>query len=100
MVKSKFSLWYILIIIFVILIIVGAYKNLSNHQKKEIDVVNNKILESATKCYLKGDCTDEIKLKDLYDKEYLETIIDPITKENMDENLCIKFDEGKAIFCK
>ncbi len=99
MVKKKINFWYIFIGLIIIILIVAFYKNINNHHKQEYKVVNKKILESAKKCYLKGDCTGEITLKDLYDKKYLETQIDPVTKENMKENICIKYDNNEAKFC-
>ena len=84
----------------IVLVVIAAFKNLNNHHEKEYRVVNSKILESAKDCYLKDDCAGEIALKDLYDKGYLEVQVDPVTKENMDENLCIKFEDKEAVFCK
>lgn len=97
--RKKFSIFYIIVGILIIFLIIGAYKNLNDHHDKEYLVVNNKILESAKECYLKKDCTGEITLKDLYSKGYLETQINPVTKENMNENLCIKYENGETFFC-
>lgn len=97
--EKKISFWYFLIGILIILIVMGAIKNLTNHHEKEYRVVNSKILESAKDCYLKKECEGEITLKDLYDKGYLEVQIDPVTKENMDEKICIKYEENETLFC-
>ena len=98
--KKIINYWYLLTIILVILVVIAGFKNLNNHHEKEYLVVNNKILESARQCYLKEECSGEITLKELYDKGYLETQIDPLTKENMDENICLKYEDNKALFCK
>lgn len=100
MAKKKFNFWYLLIIIILIFIVIAAYKNLNNHHEKEYRVLNSRILETARECYLKKDCEGEIILKDLYEKKYLNLQIDPKTKENMNENICIKFDGKEAIFCE
>ena len=41
------------------------------------------------------------ELKTLQDrKEYLDKLIDPITKEDYDDSICIKYENNNAIFCK
>ena len=98
--KKKINYLYIIIGILLILLTLGGVKTLKNHHEKEYLVINNKILEKSKECYLKKECDGEITLKDLYDKGYLDTQFDPITKEQMDQNTCIKFENNKASFCK
>jgi len=99
MVKKKINIWYLVILLIIIILIIGIYKAINEHQEKEYLVVNNKILESAKECYLKGDCEGEITLKYLYEKEYLVVQVDPVTKENINEDMCITFKEDTAVFC-
>ncbi len=99
MVKKKINFLFIIISALIVLFIAGAIKTLNNHHEKEYLVVNSKILQKAKECYLKGDCTGEITLKDLYDKKYLDIQIDPVTKENMNDNTCIKYENDEALFC-
>ena len=99
MVKKKINWGYLFIIILIILLLVGAYKNLNNHYDKEYLVINKKILESASKCYLDNVCKDDITIKDLYDNNYLEKQIDPKTKENINDNRCITYANNEAKFC-
>lgn len=82
-----------------VLLIISAYKNLNDHHEKEYLVVHNKIKEAAKNCYLDGKCKGKITLKDLYDKEYLEIQIDPVTKENMNEKICIEYTNKEVKFC-
>ncbi len=99
--KKKTNLMIIFVAFFiVILFILAAYKNMNSHYEKELLVVNNKILESAKNCYLEKKCEGEITLKDLYDKKYIEKQIDPRTKTDYNENVCIKWENKKAVFCK
>lgn len=99
--KKKSNLIVLLACATIISVIGGFIRNLNNHNEKAMLVVNSKILETATKCYLEEKCKDEITLNDLYEKEYLtEELINPLTKENMDKNMCIKFGEVEAVFCK
>ncbi len=97
--KKKVSIWYLVLALLIVLIIIGAKKSLDNHHGKEYLVVHSRILESAKKCYLDEKCEGEITLKDLYDKGYLEVQVDPATKENMNEKLCIKYEKERAVFC-
>ena len=99
MVKKKNNYLIFLIALVIILIFTSGIKNLKNHYNKEYLVVNNRILESAKECFIKKDCEGNIKLKDLYDKNYLEIQVDPSTKENMDDNICITYNKDEAIFC-
>lgn len=82
-----------------LLLIIAAYKNLNNHHEKEYLVVHNKIKEAAKKCYLDEKCEGKITLKDLYDKKYLEPLVDPVTKENMNEKICIEYNKQEVKFC-
>lgn len=84
---------------FFLLLFVAAYKSLNDHQKKEYLVVYNKIKEAAKVCYLKEDCKGQITLKDLYDKKYLERLVDPVTKEDMDESICLEYKNKEVKFC-
>lgn len=97
--KKKNSFLYIILGLLLVLLIIAAIKALNNHHEKEYLVINNRILESAKKCYLSKDCEGEITLKDLYDKDYLDTQFDPVSKEEMDEKKCITFKNDEAIFC-
>ena len=100
MAKKKYNIWYIIISLILIIFIIGAYKALKNHQEKEYKVVNNKILEAAKKCYLDKECVGKTLLKDLYAKDYLNTQIDPVSKENMNEDICIIYENNEVKFCE
>ena len=68
--------------IVLIICIPTIYKVLKNHNDTLYRVVEDKIIGAAKKCYYEEQClTKKIYLKDLYALEYLEEIIDPITKE-------------------
>lgn len=95
--ENKLS--YIIIGLIVLIFLIGAYKVYENHIDKLYLVVNNKIKENARKCFLEKNCVGEIKLKDLIDKNYIEVMIDPVTKEEMNQNLCIKYENDEIVFC-
>lgn len=75
------------IIILAIISIPTAYKVVTNHQKNLYKVVNNKIIESAKRCYYDEVCQDEkITLEFLYQNNYLEEKVnDPVSKEYYNE---------------
>ena len=75
------------IIILAIISILTAYKVVTNHQKNLYKVVNNKIIESAKRCYYDEVCQDEkITLEFLYQNNYLEEKVnDPVSKEYYNE---------------
>lgn len=97
--KKKNNFLYIVLGVLLVLLLLAAIKALNNHHEKEYLVVNNKILESAKKCYLNKECEGDITLKDLYDKGYLDKVFDPVTKEAIDEKKCITFENDEAKFC-
>lgn len=88
-----------IIIVSVTLLLISAYKAEKKHEEKLMLVINNKIKEAAKECYLKKECTEKITLQNLYDKKYLEELINPITKEVMDKDICIEYLDEKINFC-
>ncbi len=89
----------LIVIAAILIIFVSVYKAEKNHKEKLIYVVDTKIKEAAHYCYLKKECTGKITLKDLYDKEYLKELVNPVTKEVIDSNLCIELVNEKVEFC-
>lgn len=96
--KSKIII-YLIVAFIVVILLLSAGKNLNNHYKKEYLVIDNKIKEAAKLCYNEGKCENNITLKDLYDKEYLEVLFDPKSKEKIDDNRCITYKDHEIIFC-
>ncbi len=96
--KSKIIIYFIVAFI-VIILLLSAEKNLNNHYKKEYLVIDNKIKEAAKECYNDGKCNDNITLKDLYDKEYLDILFDPKSKEKIDDSRCITYNGAEVTFC-
>ena len=90
----------ILSIVFLILIILTIYKINKNHEDKLYNVLYSKIEYSSNKCYLENNCSDSFKLKELYEKKYLYIQYDPISKEELDENIKINIKDNKIIIDK
>ena len=91
---------YFIITIGVTILLISVYKAEKKHEEKLMLAINNKIKEAAKECYLKKECNKKITLQDLYNKKYLEEIINPVTKEIMDKNICIEYINEKTNFCK
>lgn len=98
--KSKISIIVTVTATIILLIGIAAYKAEAKHRDRLYYAVHQKIKETAKDCYLKKICNDRIILKDLYEKMNLATMIDPITKEEMDENLCLEYLDEVVEFCK
>ena len=89
-----------IIIISITLIIFTIYKLNKRHEDKLYNVLYSEIKYQAEKCYLKKECESTITLKELYKKKYLETQYDPISKEELNENLKIKIKDEKIEIVK
>jgi len=101
--KNKMINVYIIVLMFsvaLIFIVIAAIKVRGEHVDNLYLVVEKRIKEAAKDCFLNEDCEGQITLKDLYDKEYLDIQIDPVTKENMNEDLCLEYIEEKIEYCE
>ena len=93
--SKKYIIFTSIAILFLIIAFPTTYKIIKNYNNKSYIVVEKKIKEAAKKCYLEEKCTgDETTLKVLYENNYLDTIVNPVTKKIYDENLVIKKSEN------
>ena len=91
----------ILIILALILIVVFTiYKLNKKHEDKLYDVLYSEIKYKANKCYLNKECGKTITLKELYEKKYLNTQYDPISKEELNSELKIIIKKDKITIKK
>ena len=85
-----------------ILLILGIptiYKVVKNHHHNLYLVVEEKIINSAKKCYFDEICNEnKIFLKDLYELNYLEKVNNPVTKEYYNELSYVKIDNDEFKF--
>lgn len=88
--------------IMAILLIIGiptVYKVINNHHNNLYRVVEDKIINSAKKCYYEEVCVNnKITLKELYELKYLEKVSDPISKEYYNEESFVLRDGTKFEF--
>ena len=87
------------IIIIVLMIGIPTFLNVKNdHEEKLIKVTENRIFDAARKCYLEEKCiTNYVTLQDLYDNNYLDKQIDPITKKYYNPDSKIRFETNRIV---
>ena len=85
----------LVIVIILVLVIPSSYAVYTTHNERLYEVLDNKMIEQATICYNKKECiTKLITLQELYDKNYLEEQVDPVSKEILDPNTTIDIEKG------
>ena len=72
------------------------YKIVIRHNEKLYDVLYSEIKYQANKCFLEEKCKKNIILNELYEKGYLETKFDPVTKEELNRNLKIEITDNSV----
>lgn len=93
---NKWIISATIIIIFGLVIGVTSFKVVSKHNEKLLLVEEKYIIETAKKCKIEKKCNnDTITLKELYDLNYLEKEVNPVTKEyySMDAYVTLKNNE-------
>lgn len=89
----------VVISLIVIFFIIGAYNVYKEHINKLYLVLDNEIKESGKKCYLEKQCEGEITLDTLIQKGYIDVVVDPIGKEEISKDKCLKYENDEIIFC-
>jgi hypothetical protein len=77
------------------LFLLTIYKLNKRHEDRLYNVMYSEIKYQAKKCYLKDECESSITLNELYEKKYLETMYDPISKEELNKNIKIIIKDEK-----
>ena len=95
---SNFTLISFAIILSVGIIIMASIIKIRDKKNKNLlYAMESKIEYYAKRCYLENNCQNEITLKDLYDKNYLTVIVNPVTKEILDENTKINYFNNQIV---
>ena len=97
--KSNYIL-IIYILLIVVVCIFTVYKIRKNHIKKQYDVLYSEIEYKSKKCYLDKVCDKSFTLSYLYEKNYLKTMYDPISKEELNKDIKISIKKNKVIIEK
>lgn len=95
---SNFSIiaWTIIILL-IIVVSYSFYKITEEKNNKMIFSMEENIKYYAKRCYLEGKCKDTITLGDLYTLDYLDEVINPVTKEIVDKNTKISYVDKQII---
>ena len=96
---SNFTILSITIIVLIIVVIVASIVKISdNHNKLLMRSMQSQVEYYAKRCYVENNCEGQTTLKDLYEKHYLDTeVVDPVTKEILDENIRINYIDKNII---
>ena len=93
--KLKNIIKVLIIITLILIIVFTIYKLNKKHEEKLYDVLYSEIKYKANKCYLDKKCESTITLSELYEKEYLNTQYDPISKEELNKDLKILIKDNE-----
>lgn len=93
--KIKNIIKFLIIITLLLIVIFTIYKLNKKHEEKLYDVLYSEIKYQANKCFLDKKCESTITLSELYEKEYLSTQYDPISKEELNSNLNIVIKDNE-----
>jgi hypothetical protein len=96
---SNFTILLVTIVICGVMVISKTVMVLKNrHEEKLMFSMHTKVEYYAKRCYLEGKCSGNIILNDLYEKEYLkEEVVNPITKEVLDKNIIIRYEDEEVV---
>ena len=98
--KSNYKLNIILIIIAILFIVPSVVFIINNHYHNLYLVIEKKVVEEANNCFNDGNCENNtITLNELIEKNYLDKIYDPKTKEliNLDSYVNLETGEFKIV---
>ena len=91
--RNKILVLLTINIIIITISVISIIKVYNNHINNLYLVVENKIEESAKKCFLEDNCEGkETTLNNLIALNYIEKQINPISKEYVNGDLKITFD--------
>ena len=95
---SNYTIFFVTIIIIVIIIITKTTISLNNdHEERLMYALDSKIEYAFKRCRLENRCSNDITLGMLYENGYLTELVNPITKEVLDENKKINYVNGETI---
>ena len=92
---SNFTIFSLTIISLVAIIIISSIIKINNiHDEKLIFAMKSKVEYFAERCYLENNCSGEITLNTLYERNYITEVVNPVTKEIIDSNTKINYANG------
>lgn len=95
---SRFMIIFSTICVLVIVVIsVTTMRITDEHEQKLIYAMQSKVEYYAKRCFLEEKCKGEVTLETLYENEYLTEVSHPVTKEILDPNLKINYENNKVV---
>ncbi|MBD9114887.1 hypothetical protein EGP95_03785 [bacterium] len=95
---SNFLIFSITIAICIIIVVTFTTISLTKeHDDKLMYALNTKIEYAFKRCRLENRCSNDITLEMLYENEYIEELVNPITKEVIDPKTKINYVHGETI---
>ena len=93
---SNKSLIFLTIVLLIAVIVVATLLKITEiHDERLIYAMESKISYYAKRCYLEGNCDGDVTLADLYDRGYLEEIVNPVTKEIISKDTIISYNDNE-----
>ena len=69
-----------------------------SHEDKMWLVLNKKVTEKAHQCYIEGKCTNKtVTISYLISNEYLITVVNPVTKEDINTSSYVDLDTNEFV---
>lgn len=95
--KNKIWIYLTILIIMAMIAIPSTYKVITRHNERLLQNTIKKIVESAKDCYYNDSCIDDkITLEELYEKNGLPVMNNPITKKIYNEKSYVSVSEDFA----
>ena len=96
---SNFTIISFAVVIAVVMIISRTVMIINDkHDDKLIYSMHTQVEYYAKRCYLEGKCEGVITLNTLYENKYIANeVVNPITKEVLDKNMEIKYEDEKIV---
>lgn len=95
---SNFFIFISTVCILTIIIITDTTIKINDHhEEKLIYAMESKIQISAKRCYLENKCSGAVTLEYLYKNEYLDEIINPVTKEIINHETVIELKDNNIV---
>lgn len=81
----------------IIIITTTTIKINEHHEEKLLYAMESKIKVKAKRCYLENKCSDTVTLEYLYNNNYLDEMVNPVTKEVINKNSTVEFIDNNIV---
>ena len=96
-IRNKTIIFTSILIALVIITINTSIVVTKKHDERLIYSMKSRIEYYAKRCFLEEKCAGTMTLNTLYENDYLEEQVNPVTKEVLDSNIIIEFKDGEVI---